>query len=189
MTQGNKNTNLVLAGRPFALSGRGEDVRTLYRAFNSIGSRPHMLDLYMYSNEIKDGDFKKELSGRLVNRLGSEVNVFCINGDEIVDIIDHWCKDPNPESYNVIYPAWELSKYTEEWAVLIDKYFDEVWANSGFVFDAISKAVSKPVFCLPAPSEVGITSFLGRRHFGIPESPYVFLFFFEFNQCLFPPFF
>ncbi len=180
----NKNCDLVLAGRPFAPSGRGEDVRTLYRAFRAIGFNASMLDLYMYSFEAQDSDIRKELSRGLVDKLSAGVNIFCMNGDEIVQIAEHWFKDIDPHSYNVMYPAWELSKYPEEWANLIEKYFDEVWANSGFVADAISKSVSKPVFCLPAPSEVGITSFLGRRHFGIPESPYVFLFFFEFTSFI-----
>ena len=181
---GNKNRELVLAGRPFAPSGRGEDARTLYRAFHALGMKPYMLDLYMHSQEVKDRDIKEELSGRLVNKLGSGVNVFCMNGDEIAPIIAHWCKDLDPESYNVIFPAWELSRYPDEWASLIEKHFDEVWVYSEFVQGALGTAVSKPVLRMPPPCEVGISSFLGRRHFGIPESPYVFLFFFEFTSYI-----
>jgi glycosyltransferase involved in cell wall biosynthesis len=37
---------------------------------------------------------------------------------------------------------------------------------------------------MPLPGEIRLKSFLGRRYFGIPESPFVFLFFFDFTSYI-----
>jgi glycosyltransferase involved in cell wall biosynthesis len=40
--------------------------------------------------------------------------------------------------------------------------------------------VSKPVHRMPLPVDLKLSSFLGRRHFGIPEDAFVAVFFFDF---------
>jgi glycosyltransferase involved in cell wall biosynthesis len=92
-------------------------------------------------------------------------------------------KELSSNAYNIAYPAWELSIYPREWAKELER-FDEVWAQSRIVYEALKKAVSKPVFYLPLASEVTLSSFLDRRYFGIPESSYVFLFFFDFTSFI-----
>jgi glycosyltransferase involved in cell wall biosynthesis len=106
------------------------------------------------------------------------VNVFHINGDEVEQSLAHTAARQQPGAYNVVYPAWELARYPREWAVQLER-FDEVWAPSRFIRDAIAASVSRPVHHMPLAVEVMLTSFLGRRFFGIRESAYAFLFFFD----------
>jgi glycosyltransferase involved in cell wall biosynthesis len=48
------------------------------------------------------------------------------------------------------------------------------------VQQALEGAVAKPVHRMPLPVDLKLSSFLGRRHFGIPEDAFVVLFFFDF---------
>ena len=40
------------------------------------------------------------------------------------------------DSYNILYPNWELSHFPEPWIGALDR-FDEVWCPSRFIFDSI----------------------------------------------------
>ena len=82
-------------------------------------------------------------------------------------------------SRNIIYPAWELERYPAEWAEELER-FDEIWAPSAFIRDAIAKAVTKPVAHMPLACEVHRRALRSRRRFGIRDSAYAFLFAFDF---------
>ena len=166
---------IVLVGHPFAPIGRGEDVRCIFRALKKVGVRISIYDIYSYYKP--DEEMEKEFLPYLVNELGS-INIFVINGDEVEPVMEHLKGKIRKSFYNVVYPQWELSIYPQEWADALER-FDEIWAPSKFVFESISKKVRKPVFYMPLPTEVKISLFLGRRYFGIPEFPYIFLFFFD----------
>ena len=118
-----------------------------------------------------------------MQRLSPGVNIFHINGDEVEQALGHIGRNLPSGAYNIIYPVWELSIYPQEWAKQLDR-FDEIWATSKFVFDSITKAVSRPVFNMSQATDVRLTSFLGRRHFGLPENSYLFLFYFDFRSWI-----
>jgi len=171
----------VLAGHPFTPSGRGEDIRCSFRSFQAIGLTLSIRDIYSYEKQI-DPDFTKEFNNHLVQKL-SDINIFYINGDEVEQALKHIEADVPSDAYNIICPQWELSIYPKDWAEQLNR-FDEIWAPSTFVFDSIQKAISKPVFHMPLPAQVQLSSFLGRRYFSIPESSYIFLFFFDLRSYI-----
>jgi glycosyltransferase involved in cell wall biosynthesis len=80
--------------------------------------------------------------------------------------------------YKIVYPAWELARYPKEWAMQLDR-FDEIWAPSQFIKESIEVVSTSPVFHMPLACEVVLSSFFSKRYFGIPESDYTFLFFFD----------
>jgi glycosyltransferase involved in cell wall biosynthesis len=80
-----------------------------------------------------------------------------------------------------VFPQWELSRYPREWARQLDR-FDEVWAPTRFVFEALRGAVSRPVIHLPYPVQVNLRVFLGRKYFGLPETGFLFIFVFDFGS-------
>jgi glycosyltransferase involved in cell wall biosynthesis len=171
----------ILAGHPFSPTGRGEDLRCTFRSFQRIGEPASIRDIYSL-NERDDLDWERELGGHLVRRLSPYVNIFHINGDEVEQSLRHIGNELPAGAYNIIYPAWELSVYPAEWARQLNR-FDEIWAPSRFTQESIANGgVSKPLVHMQLPCEVKMSSFLGRRHFGIPESSYVFLFFFDFTS-------
>lgn len=174
-----KFQNSVLVGHPFAPIGRGEDIRCSFRSFQASG-----LNLPVYtldSQKQVELDYQNEFSNHLVQKLG-DINIFYINGDEVKQALKH-LETEKSDAYNIICPQWELSIYPAEWAEQLNR-FDEIWAPSKFVFDSIQKVTSKTLLHMPLPVQVQLTSFLGRRYFNIPESSYIYLFFFDLRSYI-----
>ena len=172
---GSEKKSIRLVGHPYAPIGMGEHVRCTYRALRSVAMQPTMTDIYKLQTPNHDDrlEFAEALSDK-----AADINVFHINGDEVEQSLAHLGAGNRLGGYNIIYPAWELSRYPKEWAILLDR-FDEIWAQSSFTKEALEDACSKPVILLPEPCEVVLSSFLSRRYFGIPEADYTFLFFFD----------
>jgi len=124
-----------------------------------------------------DPEIAEELSNHTTEALG-EINIFHINGDEIQKAENTFGIFSEDRHYNIIYPAWELPRYPKVWAEMIDK-FDEVWAPSQFIYNALIDVITKPVIWMPLGCEARFRSFLGRRYFGLPETAYIFLFTFD----------
>lgn len=174
--------SIVLAGHPFAPIGMGEHVRSAFRAFESAGMATRLFDIYGMS-ERDDPDFEAAFANKLTDRMSRRINIFHINGDEIELALSHRA-DPNfKDAYNIIYPAWELSKYPEPWARQLER-FDEVWAPSEFIKEAVEKSVSTKVVHMPLAVDVHMSSFMTRRALGLPEHGFIYLFFFDYSSYM-----
>lgn len=164
-----------LIGHPFAPIGRGEDVRCTFRALQAAAVSSTVLD--MYGANVPDPALADEFEPSLVTAPG-EVNIFHLNGDEIAPAFKALGDRLSPDAYNIVYPAWELSNYPSVWAEQLNR-FNEIWAPSQFIYDALQSVVSKPLYKMPLACDVVLTEFRSRRYFGIPESSCAFLFFFD----------
>ena len=177
-------SDLVLVGHPFSAIGMAEHVRSAWRAFKAAGVTPGLIDIYGMDRN-KDPDFEREFAPQVVPTLSLKTNLFCINANEVEQAMGvleaTGSRSAFESARNIIYPAWELAKYPEPWARILDR-FDEVWAPSDFIAQAIAPAVSKPVIHMPLAVELTLSSFLGRRAFGIPEHAFVVLFSFDFSS-------
>jgi len=165
-------------GHPFAPIGMGEHVRSAWRALDEVGVPACIVDIYGPQG-VPDPEMVEQFEPAIAPLLGDGVNIYCINGDEIEQALNVL---PNPMlegSKNVIYPAWELERYPKEWAKHLVR-FDEVWAPSAFIREAIAKVVDIPVVHMPLACEVQRRALRSRRHFGIRESAYAFFFSFDF---------
>ena len=170
---------VCLVGHPFAQMGMGEHIRCVGRSFQAIGARPKLFDIYRL-NPRSDVTIAQELDGHLTDHLSDTLNVFHLNADEVEQALA--TLGPLPGSaLNVIYPAWELPRYPSVSARLLER-FDEIWAPSHFIHQSIAPAVSKPVIHMPLACELELKHFYGRRYFGIPESAFTFLYFFDFTS-------
>lgn len=161
-------------------SGRGEDARCTFRALRSVAQEAGVLDIYGLHEPVPATH--RDIQASQVKEPGG-INIFHINGDEVDQVFSHLQMNKYRSSYNVIYPAWELSRYPAEWAQKLD-LFDEIWAPTHFIADSISPAVNRPVFHMPFASEVLLSRLLGRRYFGVPEQHFLFLFFFDFRSYI-----
>lgn len=170
--------DVCLIGHPFAPIGRGEDVRCSLRALRAVAIRPTVLDLYAHHRP--DPDAAAEF-GPYLTDTPKAINVFHLNGDEIDRALATLGDSLPSNAYNIVYPAWELSHYPREWAEQLDR-FDEIWAPSVFIRDALLPVVNRPVVHMPLACEVMLSSFRSRRYFGVPEAAYAFLFFFDFRS-------
>lgn len=172
----------ALVGHPFSPIGRGESFRCWFRAFQAAGRILQVRNIYP-KRSIFDEAIKEEIGEYLTSRLSSMMNLFCINGDEVEPALRYLGNDLPDGAYNIVFPVWELSIYPPEWAKQLER-FDEIWTPSKFVFDSICAVVSRPVYHMPHSVGVQLTSFLGRRYFGLPESSFLFLFFFDFRSYI-----
>jgi glycosyltransferase involved in cell wall biosynthesis len=170
--------DVTIVGYPFQPTGMAEHARSTFRAFQSAGVTPRLLDV-ADANRAFDPDLERDFGPHLVTSLGQGVNLFGVNGDEAARVIDKVGEAAFSRGYNIAYPAWELARYPKVWAQTLDR-FDEIWAPSAFVQQALEEVVTKPVHRMPLPVDLKLSSFLGRRHFGIPEEAFVAVFFFDF---------
>ncbi|HEY0437640.1 MAG TPA: glycosyltransferase [Phenylobacterium sp.] len=169
---------VTIVGYPFQPTGMAEHARSTFRAFQAVGVTPRLLDV-AEDNAEPDPDLERAFAPHLTGELGTGVNLFGVNGDEAARVIERVGERAFATGYNIAYPAWELAKYPKVWAETLER-FDEIWAPSAFVQQALQDAVSRPVHRMPLPVDLKLSGFLGRRHFGIPEDAFVVLFFFDF---------
>ena len=174
---------LVLVGYPFVAYARGWTTISFFRSFQTINQKAFVCDVFSHQEKKRPMDIaiESELEGVLVSRPGSGINIYHLNGDEI-DIslarLQHRLPDG---AYNIVYPFWELSKYPAPWAEKL-KLFDEIWAPSQFIHNALEKSVKKPIVHMPLPVELKFSTFMGRQDFGFPESSFLFLSFLDFRS-------
>ncbi|MFO1238584.1 MAG: hypothetical protein U1F24_16505 [Alphaproteobacteria bacterium] len=169
---------LTFVGHPFASTGVGEQIRSHVRAAAAIHLEPMLYDMFGYSART-DRDHI-DLARRFETpALPGGIRVFHINGDE-VDAVERKLAERGAslgDGYNVVVPAWELPVYPAHWARALGK-FDEVWALSHFIADSL-KAAGLPSVYIGQSVEHEPRALLPRRHFGLRESAFVFLHFFD----------
>ncbi len=158
----------------------GEHIRSLWRSLTEVGVDCAIVDVHGPRGPI-DPDIQGELSDAIVRDCGAGINIYCINGDEIESVLgllqDRTAMADG--SYNIIYPAWELESFPEEWARRVDQ-FDEVWGESAFVQASIARSVHIPVIHLPLAAGIRRRGLFSRRYFDLSESAYLFFFAFDF---------
>jgi glycosyltransferase involved in cell wall biosynthesis/trans-aconitate methyltransferase len=173
---------LTLVGHPFAPLGMGEHLRATFRALRAVGADVVVRDVW--GNAGGSGfDAADALRAHLVPAIDSDVTIFVLNGDEREPAFRHLGDEIGRAGHKVVYPAWELPRYPEPWARELEHY-DEVWAASRYSRDAFATAVRRPIHHLPLPCQPPMTRQLSRRHFGISETAYAFLFLFDLTSYI-----
>jgi glycosyltransferase involved in cell wall biosynthesis len=176
---------VTLVGHPFAPIGMGELLRAAFRSMRSVGVDVWVRDAWggNSSDPSMTQHADEELRARLVPRLDSEISIFTVNGDEREPIFRHLGADLQGAGFRIGYPAWELPKYPEAWARELEHY-QEIWGFSAFLTESLKGSVRRPVTWMPLPCRPVLRQQYSRRHFGISESAYVFLFFFDLSSYL-----
>ncbi len=170
--------NVTLVGNPFEAIGRSEHIRTIWRALDAASVRASIYDVYGFKPEAA---VVAEMGHRRVTEIADGIRIFHLNGDEIQNALNSIETRQHgflPRGYNIVAPAWELPRYPTVWARELDR-FDEVWAPTAFVEDAIRRAVSIPVLRLRDTCEPHVSAILAKSYFGIPGDSFAILFFFD----------
>jgi hypothetical protein len=170
--------HVTLIGHPFASIGMGEQLRACARALDAVGVEYGIYDVYRYSKRT-DHEHLALLASREVSDIASGVRVFHINGDEVEPVLAAMRQRGFDFSAgrNVVVPAWELPNYPSVWKSGLET-FDEVWAISAYVHEALTRAGLRSHF-VGQSLEIPSRAFLSRRYFGIRESALVFLHFLD----------
>ncbi len=173
-------TDLVVVGHPFAPIGMGEHLRSTVRALRAAGLKPGLLDVYGLDRG-RDPDLERAYGPDVTRRLSRSLNLFCINANEVDEVLARLDAGDFAQAHNIIFPAWELPDYPQAWVEKLAA-FDGLWAPSTFVQDAIGRATGRPVAKVPLAVDMKLSAFLGRRWFDIPEHAFVVMFAFDFSS-------
>jgi glycosyltransferase involved in cell wall biosynthesis len=169
---------LTFVGHPFASIGVGEQLRSHVRAAAALQLEPAAYDVFRFGVR-QDPDFIQFGLQHETPRLLDGIRVFHVNGDEIEPVRAALAErnEAFDGGYNVIVPAWELPRYPDRWVPGL-KLFDEIWAASRFIESSLGEA-GLPSHFIGASVESKERPLLSRRYFGIRESAFVFLHFFD----------
>src|SRR5438105_15706900 len=127
----NQPLQVTLVGHPLAPIGMGEHLRSVFRALRAVGVSVAIRDVYGTGGH--DPGIRREVEGHLVRDLNPNINIFCLNGDEVEPALARLKGTLEGDAYNIIYPLWELSRYPRPWAEQLDR-FDEIWTTSKFTY-------------------------------------------------------
>jgi glycosyltransferase involved in cell wall biosynthesis len=178
-TDHSRNPDCLIVGHPYTAIGMGAHCRGVVRSLAAAYGSLSVHDVYKYTQPMPRE--AREFGPLLTEQFTAPVRIFCINGDEVEPVVGKIeQKQPGAfaSGYNIIYPMWELPRYPQEWARQLEK-FDEVWSPSLHVDAALRAAVGKPIVHLPIAVEPRVHELFDRKYFGIPESRYTLLFFFD----------
>jgi len=173
--------DITIAGHPWAPIGMGEQMRSHILAGQALRLNQRVFDVFRYAQRT-DPAHGRVLDGLERDNLPGGIRIFHINGDEVEPVIAAIESRGGrfEDGYNIIVPAWELPTYPAPWAEKLRR-FDEVWALSHFIQGSLKAAGIDSHYTgqavEPAPGPL-----LPRRHFGIRESAFVFLTFFDISS-------
>jgi glycosyltransferase involved in cell wall biosynthesis len=169
---------VTFIGHPFAPIGMGEQLRSHLAAAASAHIDFRVLDIFRYAQRGDAAHFAL-VGGREIRRPPPGIRIFHINGDEVDNALAAFAAGGGDfdAGYNIIVPAWELPVYPKQWAVRLAR-FDEVWSLSAFVQESLATAgiMSHRIGQAVEPAQGPL---LPRRAFGIRESAFVLLHFFD----------
>jgi glycosyltransferase involved in cell wall biosynthesis len=161
---------VTLVGRPFQSAGSGERLRAVFRALRAAGVDARVWNL-ADPGDRTGPEATDDLRARLVEQVTGDFTIVVMDGDER----DLASAGLGQGGRKIASPAWEPQRDPESWARALEPY-DEVWAASTYSGDAFRGAVRRPVTVLPLPCQPALSRSFSRRHFGISETAYVFLF-------------
>lgn len=172
---------VTIIGHPFAPIGMGEQLRSHVVSCLAVHLRPRVLDIFRYAART-DPTHCALIESLETTEVPGGIRIFHINGDEVDPVIATLTQRGGEfeDGYNIVVPAWELPTYPKEWAAQLAR-FDEVWALSSFIRDSLARAglsshlIGQSVEPAPGP-------LLPRRYFGIRESAFVLLHFFDLSS-------
>ena len=171
----------VASDQEWAPIGMGEQLRSHVHALNAVHLHHRVFDVFRYAQRA-DPAHDALLAAIEVPEPPEGIRVFHVNGDEVDRVVEAFEARGGKfsDGYNIVVPAWELPAYPKEWAANL-KRFDEVWALSQFIADSLATAgiraplIGQAIEFPPGPM-------LPRRHFGIRESAFVLLHFFDLSS-------
>lgn len=165
-----------LIGYANGMLSLGEHLRHTAAAFATTDCPTGILD---YRNGARD---RQQPGAEQVALAGSNrfsVNLFHINADQMLNAYCHFGHSFFQHHYNIGFWAWELEKFPNGWAPVID-LLDEVWAPSRFVQQAVAAVTDKPVTLVPQCVELPPFARRNRAYFGLPADACLFVFVFDF---------
>lgn len=122
-----------------------------------------------------------QVKENLVLKITSPIHFYKVNADQLDIVKQDIKKHSNKPEFCVNLPAWELSKFPQEWVKNYDN-IDEVWVESTFVQIALQAQLSIPVLCMPPAITISKFQPVNREYFNLPKDTFLFHFNFDFSS-------
>ena len=170
-----RQAGVNVVGYVRAENGVGEVARLLVATLQEAGI-PHTVLSWDETISRQEHPFPLNQGAEAV----FDVNVICINADEL----PHFVRDAGAalltDRYNVGVWAWEVERFPEDMARNAG-LLDEIWGISHYTAGAIAPFVDRAVHPFLPPVPPPATGRLDRAGLGIPEG-YLVLFAFDFDS-------
>ncbi len=159
--------------------GIGEDVRLAAAALRTQGI-PFSIINVEPGKEISQEDHS--VHHWISKEPSYAINLLCITGVEQARLTCERGTGMFGDRYNIGLSPWELPHWP---ASCLHTYgaVDELWGISKYSAQAFSNS-TLPVRAMTLPVQIGDISTEGRREFGLPEKPYLFVFSFDINSSI-----
>lgn len=175
------SSKVTLVGHPYATVGMGEQMRSHMAALHEVHLKFETVDIFRFAPRT-DPDYQRLAGDTEVQVPDPGIRLFHVNADEVERVKQAFTERGGDfeGGYNIVIPAWELPKYPAVWAAKL-REFHEVWALSDFIAHSLA-AADVPSHHIGQSVQVPTGYFLPRRYFGIRESAFVILHFFDLSS-------
>jgi glycosyltransferase involved in cell wall biosynthesis len=160
-------------------TGVGEAARGYVEALHALNVPVALRDVSVLSpNRSEDRTFR-----RFDPEQPYGVNLVCVNADQHHVVSAYLGEEAFRGRYNIGVWFWELSDFPAEWHDRFS-YYDEIWAASSFIANAIAPVSPIPVVRIPpAISRRAFgTRRRGRDRLQVADEEVVYLFVFDFHS-------
>ena len=177
---------LNIYGFAYGELGIGEDLRMAVACCEAAGIAYHVVNV----DAGDTGQADMHLKGQVQELADGELppyntNLFCLPAFDTVNRIFMQKGASVFAGYrNIGWWPWELAVFPKAWQPYAFELVDEVWASSQFLFDMYSAATDKPVKLVPLAVSVERMKPHPRKHYGLPEKKFLFLYIFDFNSSV-----
>lgn len=170
-----------LVGHPYGALGMGEHIRKSAQAFAAADVPFVIVNTFRQVGAHGDKFPEFPFISRITTENPHPVSVFHLNADEMPLASAHLGEAFFAGRYNIGYWAWELARFPDAWCSAF-RFFDEIWAPSRFIQQAVADKAPCPVVYMPLAVEFASAASLPRAHFALPEDKFLFLFYFDFTS-------
>jgi glycosyltransferase involved in cell wall biosynthesis len=182
--QTDKPFGLNIYGFAYGELGIGEDLRMAVECCEAAGIAYHVVNVDAGDTRQADLHLKGKVSD------GAELppyntNLFCLPAFDTVSRVFMKKGAAVFVGYrNIGWWPWELAVFPKAWKPYAFELVDEVWASSTFLEDMYKRATDKPVKLVPLAVSVARMKPYPRKHYGLPEKKFLFLYIFDFNSSV-----
>lgn len=155
--------------------GIGQGARLYAKALEVSGIAHALLDANALLCTPSQDD---SLAGLLSKEPLYDISVLHINPDMLPDFLRTMPSPTLDRRYLIGVWLWELERIPESWQKFLP-LFDEWWAPSRFIQEAMRRETDKPVTFMPYGIEAPIQEYCTRASFGLPENTFLVLCMFD----------
>jgi glycosyltransferase involved in cell wall biosynthesis len=173
-----------LYGFAYGELGIGEDLRMAVECCEAAGIAYHVVNVDAGDARQADMHLKGKVSeGDALPPYNT--NIFCLPAFDTVSRVFMQKGAKVFEGYrNIGWWPWELAVFPKTWTPYAFELVDEVWASSTFLEGMYKRATDKPVKLVPLAVSVDRMKPYPRKHYGLPEKKFLFLYIFDFNSSV-----